>query len=286
MATDDKKRRIFDHYRKSLKAAGLQALSGNSVICPLCWQDADYASLSLEHIVPRKVGGKREILTCTRCNNEHGSALDSHLSQFQNVQDGFGGHGTIPAKLSAHGHTVTAKIEWGDGYKNIHIVGRASNPAEVSAIQEQFKAGNIDELNLTLPFGYIKNRFQTALLRCAYLAVFKCFGYEYAKHDVVQVIRQRICAPSLEYPRLGSLIGELRDGEIPYKDPYIIVPGNVNGVEFFLVIIQLRKETTTIHCVFMPVPVERSDEFYGIMEHCSEDYKGKMLHIPYELAFT
>jgi hypothetical protein len=64
MATDDKKRRFFDHYRKSLKAAGLQALSDNSVICPLCWQDTDYASLSLEHIVPRKVGGKREILTC------------------------------------------------------------------------------------------------------------------------------------------------------------------------------------------------------------------------------
>ncbi|QDS98684.1 HNH endonuclease [Adhaeretor mobilis] len=280
------KESLFDHYRKSLAAADLKTTHQDSLICPLCWQETRFDDLSLEHIMPGSVGGKRCILTCTQCNNEHGSSFDSHLAQFQKLRDGFKGHGTIPAKLKVLGKEVVANVEWGDGYKNINIVGKASNPAEVSAMQDDAKAGNVGELNLTLLYGYNKNNFQTGLLRCAYLAVFKCFGYEYANHEVVQVIRRRICDSTLEHPRLESLIGELRDGSLPYRDSYVIVPGNVNGVEFFLVILLLRKETVTNQFVYMPVPVARCDEFCDMMERSSKDNDGKKLTIPHELVFT
>ena len=226
------------------------------------------------------------MLTCTKCNNSHGSLYDAHLAQFQKTMDGFSGHGTIPAKLEVLGKTVAANVEWGDGFKNINIVGKASNPAEVQAMQEDASAGRFDELHLTLNFGYIKNRFLTGLLRCAYLALFKCFGYEYAKQDVVQAIRRRICNMDIERPRLGSLIGELRNGTIPYTDPYFIVPGNVNGIQFYIVVIRLKKETETFHFVYMPVSVERCDKFFEMMERCANDNNGVKLTIPHELVFT
>lgn len=281
-----RKKTLFDHYRKSLTAAGLRTECDESLICPLCWQESPFEELSLEHIVPSSVGGTRCTLTCTRCNNEHGSALDSHLSQFQTTRDGFKGHGTLPAKLKVLGEEVVANVEWGDGFKNINIVGRASNPAKVTAMHDDTKAGKVDELHLMVSFGYNKNRFQTSLLRCAYLALFNRFGYEYAKHDVTQVIRHRICDTSLEHPRLGSLIGKFRDGTLPFRNSYTIVERNVNGVQCYLVAIQLHKQTTTRHFVFLPALVARCEEFFGMMEWYSKENGDKKLSIPHKFFLT
>lgn len=279
------KQQLFDHYRKSAAAAGMSHPEG-SLTCPLCWEPTSFDTLSVEHIIPGSVGGNRVVLTCTTCNNTHGSLYDSHLSQFQKTKDGFNGHGTLPVKLEVLGKRVTANIEWGDGFKNINIVGEASNPAEVAAMQADAEAGRFGELNLTINYGYIKNRFQTGLLRCAYLSLYKCFGYEYACTEIVQVLRRRICDMNQETPRLGSLIGELRNGAVPYTDPYFIVPGNVNGVQFFMVAIRLKKQTESYHFVYMPAPSDRSDEFFEMMERCSRDNDGVTLTIPHELVFT
>jgi len=52
-----------------------------AVACPLCLAEfrlADIADLSREHVVPSKLGGRTETLTCRRkCNNTHGSRTDS-----------------------------------------------------------------------------------------------------------------------------------------------------------------------------------------------------------------
>jgi len=53
------------------------------VKCPLCLdvfgRDAlETGALTLEHPIPRKTGGRLRTLSCKRCNNKHGSRLDSH----------------------------------------------------------------------------------------------------------------------------------------------------------------------------------------------------------------
>jgi len=257
-----------------------------SLICPLCWQETAYDDLSLEHVVPISVGGTCKILTCQQCNNEHGSDLDAHLAQYQTVADAFRGHGTLPTILKVNGNEVVANLEWRDGSKNFIVVGKASNPAASDAIQQEFKAGKVSEVNVTLHFGYAKNNFQTAVLRAAYLVIFKCFGYQYAKHDVVQVIRRRICDLSLQHPRLGSLILELRNCRPPYDEPHLVTRGNVNGVEFFLVIIRVRKATTTYLGAYLPVPGDRDEEFFHVMEQCAREHHGETLTIPATRIFT
>lgn len=283
--TQDVKRTKFDFFRKSLAAAGMSTADENALICPLCWQETPYDDLSLEHMVPGSVGGKQTTLTCRKCNNDHGCDLDSHLTQYQRVKDAFQGHGTLKTKMNINGHEMIANLKWGDGQKNFHVVGKATNPAASDASQEEFKAGNVENINVTLYFDYNKNNFNTAVLRAAYLILFKCYGYEYVRHDIVQTIRKRIIDRSREHPNLASLILEARNFAPPYDDQHFVVPGNVNGVEFFLAIIRVRRETTTYFAAYMPVPVDRCAEFFDLMELAAKEHNGETLTIPTAARF-
>lgn len=283
--TPDAKRAKFEFFRKSLAAGGLSTADDNALICPLCWEETPYDDLSLEHMVPSSIGGKQKTLTCRQCNNDHGRDLDSHLAQFQRVKEAFQGHGTLKTKLNINGHEMIANLEWGDGHKNFHIVGKATNPAASDASQDEFKAGNVQNVNFTVYFNYIKNNLNTAVLRAAYLVLFKCYGYEYARHYIVQTLRQRIANPSLDHPNLASLILEARNFTPPHDDQHYVVPGNVNGVKFFLVIIRVRRKTTTYLGAYMPVPVDRCDEFFDLMELTAKEHNGETLTIPTAAMF-
>ncbi len=285
MAPETKKK-LFDHFRNSLLEEGLSTKNSDALLCPLCWDETPYKDLSYEHIVPKSVGGKRRIITCKKCNNQHGTELDSHLSQFQNIIDGAKGHGTIRAKISALGYKVDANIKWELGSTKIALVRKASNPKSLSALETEFMAGNVKELNFTIPYGYKMNNFRTALLRAAYLALFKCMAYGYVKHEVIQVIRRRILDTSLKHPRLESLIVQLQNFVMPNGYEYLITQGQIDSIKFFLVTICLRKQTTTCHGIFIPCPGIRSSEFYDIIEQYSHENKKFTCTIRWDSFFS
>ena len=155
---------------------------------------------------------------------------------------------SLRAEFNVKGKKVTANFDRKN--KNIQIVGKASNPAKVSGTQDMFKNGEVGEINLNLLYGYAMKSLQEGFLRCAYLAVFKCFGYEYAKQKAVQIIRCRICDPLVKYPPLDSLTGILNGDELSWDKSHIIVPYRVDGYESFLVIIPLRQKTTPSFCIY------------------------------------
>ena len=68
---------MFQKYRTQLSALNIKTVAPECVICPLCWQEKNFGDMSLEHVVPQAIGGKAKILTCRRCNNEHGRTLDA-----------------------------------------------------------------------------------------------------------------------------------------------------------------------------------------------------------------
>ena len=285
MAINSKKA-LFDLYRKSLEVAELTTASGDSLICPLCWQEKTFDNLTLEHIIPSSVGGKQKILTCGRCNNDQGSALDAHLANYQAVLEAFQGHGSLPSTLIVRGTKVAANLVWNIGKKDFKIVGEASNPAAVDAIQDDFKAGLVSEVEFAIPFGYSENNFQTAVLRASYLVAFWRFGYEYAKHEIVQGVRRRICDPSLEHPRLSTLIAKLGKLAPKFDLPHFMVPGDVNGVGFLFVVIRVKKATTTYFGVHLPAPGDRCEEFFDLMEQYSREHDGATISIRIDCIIT
>ena len=150
--------------------------------------------------------------------------MDAHLAQYQTIADAFRGHGTLKAKLNINGHELAANLQWGDRRSDFRVVDKATDPAASEGSKSQFADGKVSQVDFTLYFNYITNNFQTAVLRAAYLILFKCFGYEYVQHDIVQVIRRRIADPSLGHPRLASLIFEARNLTPPYDSQHDVVP--------------------------------------------------------------
>ena len=277
--TVDRKKAIFVALRENLEAAGASTVESGSLICPLCWQVREYDSLSLEHIVPRKVGGRALTLTCTGCNNSHGSDLDAHLSRYQSTRDAFRGHGTLPTVLDVNGKRLVANLEWRDGQKRFVIVGKASDPEAVASVQADFSNGNVSGFNCTIFYEYAKEQFYASILRSAYLALFDRFGYGYVKSEVVQSIRRKICDRTQTIPDLGCLIVELRNLKMPYEASHYIVRCRVKSAECFLVVIRVRKSTTTYLGAYLPntlLPIER---FQEVLEELKAEGDGKTTKI-------
>ena len=138
---------------------------------------------------------------------------------------------------------------------------------------------------MTLFYRYTIDHLQKGLMRCAYLAVFKCFGYNYAKQETVQILRRRICDLSIQHPSLDSLAGILKNGELSWNNSHIILPCEIEGLKCFFVIIPLHKKTTTYRFVFIPGTDNDFDEFLGMTEHFKKDNDGKKVNISFKNAF-
>jgi len=85
-----KKEMIFTKYAGNLKLLADNKLIGwqggkhPTYICPICLKefgplDEGENHLTLEHVPPETLGGKANILTCSKCNNEAGYKIDAHL---------------------------------------------------------------------------------------------------------------------------------------------------------------------------------------------------------------
>lgn len=272
-------RRMFEHYASSQRAAQLST-TDDALICPLCWQQTHFDGLSIDHVVPGAVGGKAVVLTCTRCNNEQGSSLDSHLVRFQELSDVFRGFGTLRTMLDVNGQRIAADLACGTETKNFRVVGRATDPKALQHVVRVMKAGEVSGFNVSYT-NYSKNRFHTAILRAAYLALFKCYGYEYAAAEIVQAIRRRIQDPTMAHPDLKSLIIGLESNDLPIDEPHFVVPGKVNDVEFFLVVVTVKRETVSHLGAFMPVPVNGCERFFELMDIVRREREGK----PFKISF-
>jgi hypothetical protein len=177
---------MFTHFRKSLLEAGLSTASDDSLICPLCWHEVHVDQLSVEHVIPESVGGVATVLTCERCNNSHGSKLDSHLAKYQKMADALSGHGTFPGEVWVNGSRLAVQVEWGQGSKNFTVAGRATNPVHQEKIKADFADGKVTQLKLNCSFGYRPSEFRVAVLRAAYLVLYprprRFYGSESQTH--------------------------------------------------------------------------------------------------------
>lgn len=169
---------------------------------------------------------------------------------------------------------------------NFRVVGKATDPRMEERVRSNAEPGQIQEFNVRFDFGYAKNQFETAVLRAAYLVLFKRFAYWYANNEVVQVVRRRICDPTLEFPRLKSMILGIPDAELPQDQPYLLASGNLNDVPFFLVILRIRKRTTGFLGSLMPHPSADAGMFFELLDEYARWHESVTLTIPAGGLFT
>jgi hypothetical protein len=264
----DRKRKLFELYRQCLDESGSRTSSREAIICPICWKEMDFNQLSIEHIIPQRVGGRHATLTCTKCNNTLGTRLDVHLANFQKAHDALRGSAIIPAAITVDDARVGIDLEWHS--RNLRIIEKKSNPHHLAKAEEQFRSGKVKEFQLHLSLGFSEAKLRIALLRIAYLGLFHCLGYRYAETYLLQSIRARIHNPITAEPDINCLVPRIDVYQSDVDRDWIAILGHIEAMPVFLVIIRCRGITTTHHSVFMPGLGFNDMSFYERMRRFSE----------------
>jgi hypothetical protein len=224
------------------------------VACPLCLAEYDLANLAKltrEHIVPSKLGGRSETLTCRKCNNTHGSCLDSHLINLMKSLDAIEGAGPIRTSITNDIGKIAAELHLGGGAPDdpvaMQIVGPASNMEAVHNLRKNMRAGSKLELRMSFPF--IPEQYVRAAYRAAFLSVFKVAGYEYALSFGAEQVRTMLNAGA-------RLLKNVVMEAFPERDPatdLLVMPATFTDFgEYYAVLLRLQTKRTRYISVLLP----------------------------------
>lgn len=184
----------------------------DTFLCPFCLRTfgrdclGQPLRLSLEHCIPEAVGGtpKTLTLTCTDCNTDMGSRVDSHLKGRLAGEDFWAGRSGEPNRiwLDINGNQVRANLQFSRGDKpsfSIVLDPRNSHPRDFEAVAAALSAEAEDPKGLGIRFGgslrYNARKASVALLRIGYLMMFRQFGYPYVLHRNLDRVRRQIQSP-------------------------------------------------------------------------------------------
>jgi hypothetical protein len=231
------------------------------VRCPLCLIGLDRTAvetreLTVEHIVPRALGGRLTTLTCRRCNNTQGSRLDRHVVEAARARDASEGHDTFRTTVTVGGASLEAELAWTpdrSAANVLTIIPGASDPRQVQAVQDNMVDGA--EVRMSFSYGYVPNRLWLGLLRAAYLCVFRTLGPAYALDSSVVWVRRQIREEDPPSPHLGRIVRAMKTP--PDAERYDLVPLDVKlkhrtDRHIYLVLVQTRSRLTTTHAVALP----------------------------------
>jgi hypothetical protein len=201
-ARDDQKREAW--FRRGVEAlARARPDAPKLYCCPFCIQgfpDSDPEYLSFEDVPPRSVGGKPLVLTCRKCNNTHGSDLDSHIAAGSDLRDIVAGESTTWAKLRLGDAVINTRARLGS--ENVEVVEAVEktdpkmSEAFASELERRTSSGSRD-WKLTLAFSARHDpwREDVAWLRVAYLYLFALLGYNFIMRSVLEPIRSQFQNP-------------------------------------------------------------------------------------------
>jgi hypothetical protein len=225
-----------------------------TVRCPLCPERAfQYEAiaakeLTLEHIIPKSLGGNLFTLTCDKCNNSHGTERDHHLKSLVEARDGMEPDGKVRVKIATAGGVVTANLTSRSATKadpmTFTVLGKHTNPARIDELQASLKAGG--ELKIEMKFPVIRGAAYQALYKTAYLALFNELGYEYVLSHSAAAVRAALKKGdySVLYPVLEAHV----DGD---PGPLLIVPFPA-PVQAYLVVVRLSKGIRRYYAAMLP----------------------------------
>ena len=268
MDQDAKRRKIYKHLRHDLESSGLPVSRSNSLVCPLCWSDVAFESLTLEHVIPKSLGGRRETLTCRSCNESNGRELDNHLVGYQRHHEAWAGHGELKMDLDVNGHRVAVRMtrDPSKASTDFRVIGPASDPLEIDATQRDFAEG-AREFTATFSMGYNERRRQLAMLKAGYLALFHRFGYRLIARPGLQHIRKIIAERQETEPDLSGTSGEAQLSlELPGKQ-VIYMAANIDKKLAAWIIFKCRLRTTVHRFAILPIDETSSDFYFRLAQN-------------------
>lgn len=301
------RQRLFDLYapnwseiRKHLNFHDKALDVDDIYVCPICLQPFPRTALltpqilTLEHIPPKSVGGKDSgwILLCGNCNHTIGSTLDSQLDHRLQVGDFLN---KVPSASTEARFTLgedawlPSQLKWSD---DGHLLifsdpnPKRSSPNNIAKHNEYTEDIKQAKRNFEGRFSIsIGNRslWEAALLRIAYLMVFRLFGYGALTHSNMLLVRDQIRNPDKNILPRSWLLGRMSFDQDSLGVNIIHEPKELRS---FLVVFELAtKLSKEQHCVLLPCPKEPGLGIYNRILERPESILGLSLAleaIPYD----
>ena len=247
--------------------------------CPLClhafWHEPDITQIvAKEHILPRRLAGEGPTtLTCRRCNNTAGAKLEYSLVQRVRLESR-----KLPfeGRFVLDGIEIGVKVQWPEspgGVIEAVTSPKESDPREVTKLQERLSKGDLDGVQgrFDFNFKYTPLKSALALVRAAYLLMFRIFGYHYVIDKSAEVIREQLDQPDDETPVLKGLSWNVAgstsvsEAWIPSRLGISIVTEPRELRSAFIVFIPLTKEPDRVSTVLLPPFGADGAEFYRLL---------------------
>lgn len=208
--------------------------------------------MSVEHIVPSKLGGGSRTLTCSACNNTQGTKLDSHLIEAMKAMDSVEGKEPITTVMTFGMGHVLAEMYVPTGCSRtapitLNVIRKASNPAALDALRTH-QANGLD-FSLRMSWRFIPERYWRGAIRSAYLAVFCTEGYKYVFSDGGTAVRAVLNGDS---PVQSNIIMEAFPEQEPPGDLLVMPHSFSDAGECFAVLLSLRSKRTRYLAVLLP----------------------------------
>ena len=216
--------------------------------------------------MPDALGGRVTTLTCRRCNNTAGAQLDSHLVKRVRVE---GRSNPILADVQFCGTKFRGKVHLPESASNsLRIYGfpKQSDPREINRFFSLLDEGIWDgqELQLHLEAGYALVPSAVALLRSAYLLMFRLFGYRYICDRSAVVIRESISRPTMETDGLKGI--SWRVDCSPPSEIGVSIVTYPREFRSFMVFLTLDKRQNHVSAIALPPPNTGSEFFHTLAQ--------------------
>ena len=238
MSARTHRRTLFDRYSQNLEA--LRPEHAGVYACPICLNtfppealDGNDPALSEEHCPQRGLGESHYVLTCKGCNSQAGSQIDHHVHKHVRFRRFWDGNERSNVQFQFDDAAIAAAIGRDSGTLSLWPDRRRCDPR---AIDDLFNSLRLRTLkDFTLRFGRDvvpnKRRFHIALMKNAYLLLFRHFGYAYILTPLFDDIRRQICEPTVKHVALERMVirltskahpGILRITEPEFLDCFLV----------------------------------------------------------------
>lgn len=263
---------LFSRYSRDLESC-CPALR-DTFVCPICLgefpRESDLRTIvAEEHVIPQALGGRITTLTCRRCNNTAGSGLESHLVQRVLVESR---KRPVNMKLEVGGAIQRGELylpDTKDGPINLTVVPKQSDPAQEEVVRTRLEEGKT-ELTIQMNLGYIPLNSMVAVVRAAYLLMFRIFAYSYVLDPSAELIRAQIQNPTTETSVIKGVIWRLPESvQSGNQVMFMIDPPSTPCI---LALLQLGNEPAHVAGMMFPPPGLGNIELY--LELQSAKWKG------------
>jgi hypothetical protein len=184
----------------------------DTFLCPICktpfGRDAleEPPGVILAHCVPKALGGTLKTLACAACDNTAGHDVEIHLKNRLEAEDFFAGRSPRGRRVwvTVGPHKVRGsleiKIQSGGTVGNSVFLDEAKSPPEsyhglVTDLHEGRAQLEIPTIYVEGDLEFSMRMTYVAMLRAAFLMMFRQFGYGYILNPNLDRVRAQLCRP-------------------------------------------------------------------------------------------